>query len=123
MRLIPSLPRGEVIGLVGELGAGKTTFVQEVCKNFGVTDIIVSPTYSIENRYSTSDGIIIHHLDLFRLSPEADIEFLFEILGQKDRLIFVEWPERLQQVLENVHTFFKITIEENGSRTIEILQK
>jgi tRNA threonylcarbamoyladenosine biosynthesis protein TsaE len=122
-KLIPKFPKGEIIGLTGELGAGKTAFVQSVCSNLGLTQPIVSPTYSIENRYQCFDGTIIHHLDLYRLNPDADAEFILEILGQKERLIFIEWPERVLQVLENVHTFVNVTALENGSRNIEILQK
>ena len=118
--IIPNLPKGEIIGLVGELGAGKTTFVQSVCSNLLVSEPVVSPTYSIENRYTSPNGIIIHHLDLFRLNPEADLEFILELIGGQNRLIFIEWPDRVLQVLEKVHTFITIAVSKNGSRTIEI---
>ena len=121
--LIPNFPRGEIIGLVGELGAGKTAFVQSVCKNLKVAQPVLSPTYSIENRYDCPDETTVHHLDLFRLNIDADAEFLLEMLGDKDRLIFIEWPERVLQVLEKVHTFVKISSSENSSRTIEIIEK
>ena len=118
--IIPNLPKGQIIGLIGELGAGKTTFVQSVCSNLLVPESVVSPTYSIENRYTSANGIIIHHLDLFRLNPEADLEFILELIGGQNRLIFIEWPNRVLQVLEKVHTFITIAVSENGSRTIEI---
>ena len=121
--LIPGFPRGEIIGLIGELGAGKTTFVQSVCANLGVSEPVVSPTYSIENIYECPDETTVHHMDLFRLNLDADAEFLLEMLGDEDRLIFIEWPERVLQVLEKVHTFVTITSSENSSRTIEIRKK
>jgi tRNA threonylcarbamoyladenosine biosynthesis protein TsaE len=88
-RVAAELAAGDVVGVSGELGAGKTTFVRGACHALGCCGPITSPTFTIGHRY---DGV--SHLDLYRLEqvgPEdwAGLEPYFE-----DAVCFVEWPER-----------------------------
>ena len=83
------------IALVGDLGAGKTTFVRGVLRALGVTGAIKSPTYALVETYDTSKGDV-HHLDAYRIESVDDFEARggFEYF-QSPSIRFVEWPERL----------------------------
>ncbi len=83
------------IALVGDLGAGKTTFVRGVLRALGVTGAIKSPTYALVETYDTSKGEV-HHLDAYRIESVDDFEARggFEYF-QSPSIRFVEWPERL----------------------------
>ncbi len=119
IKLAPKLPRGVIIGLTGELGAGKTTLVQALCEALKIEDTVVSPTYSIENRYQGND-LTVHHLDLFRLKTDSDVEFLFDLVGDSKKLLLVEWPERVPQVSKAVGYKIEINTLENSAREIRI---
>lgn len=91
------VPLPLVIGLSGELGAGKTTFSQGLGEGFGVSEAMPSPTFTLINEYHTSRGKL-YHLDLYRLSELEELwELGFEeVLTQPDVLILVEWIDRFQ---------------------------
>ena len=77
--LVKHIDRGQVICLVGDLGAGKTTFTQFFCKELGVEDYVTSPTFNLMNAYSgvlKGAPIEIHHFDVYRI---FDAEEMFEI--------------------------------------------
>jgi len=103
------------VGLYGELGAGKSVFVRGVASFLGITEPIVSPTFTLVQEYPFSAGRLFH-LDLYRIDNEEDA-FNFGIedyFMQADSLTFVEWAERLPSLLPE--KTFKITfqhIEEN----------
>jgi tRNA threonylcarbamoyladenosine biosynthesis protein TsaE len=84
---------GDVVLLAGELGAGKTTFVRGACRALGVDGPITSPTFAIANRYPTDGGLIVAHVDLYRLASvdDEDPDLLDDYLGA-DRVAFIEWP-------------------------------
>ena len=82
---------GDVVGVAGELGAGKTTFVRGACRALGVTSPVTSPTFTIGHRYS--GDVEVSHLDLYRFAGISgaewgDLEPYFD-----DAIVFVEWPE------------------------------
>jgi tRNA threonylcarbamoyladenosine biosynthesis protein TsaE len=90
-RLARTLRPGDVVGVAGELGAGKTTFVRGAARALGVTGPISSPTFTIGHRYEAPTPVA--HLDLYRISgldPEewGDLEPYFD-----GTIAFVEWPE------------------------------
>lgn len=87
------LQAGSVVLLVGEMGAGKTTFVRGACRELGVTEPIASPTFTIAQRYQ-AENLEISHLDLYRLEHREDtiLEPLDEELAPQ-RIVFVEWPQ------------------------------
>ncbi len=101
--------KGICIALKGELGAGKTTFVQGFAKGLGVSEnyYITSPTFNIINQYPTNIFTLCH-LDLYRLGSVEELEYTgFDDLAEKNSILIIEWPELLEQIN------FKFDIEIN----------
>jgi tRNA threonylcarbamoyladenosine biosynthesis protein TsaE len=132
MRLGGALQAGDVICLQGDLGAGKTTFVQGIAQGWGSLDAVSSPTFIIVNVYRRGDEARLFHMDAYRLdsTPEAEELDLDAMLSQGALLI--EWPERMDGLIPLEHLWVHlehITEEEremrfraSGSRYDELLQ-
>jgi tRNA threonylcarbamoyladenosine biosynthesis protein TsaE len=85
----------KVFAFSGELGAGKTTFINAVCKYLGVNETVTSPTFSIIQEYYSEKKDVIYHLDMYRIKNiEEAIEAGVEDCLHSDKLCFVEWPEK-----------------------------
>ena len=98
-RLGGALQAGDVICLQGELGAGKTTFVQGIAQGWGSLDSVSSPTFILVNMYRRADQSQLFHMDAYRLesTPEAEELDLDSMLTQGALLI--EWPERMNGLI------------------------
>jgi tRNA threonylcarbamoyladenosine biosynthesis protein TsaE len=110
---IPLLPI--TITLSGELGAGKTTFVQGFAKALGIRDTLASPTYALEQRYATPRGELLH-IDLYRLPPDQAEKILH---GSDDfrGIRCIEWSERVAHTdLLTTIPLIRISIAETDSR-------
>lgn len=83
-----------VVTISGELGAGKTTLVRAICRGYGVTEDVTSPTFALVHRYAAPRSPVFH-LDLYRLRDASDLTNIGwdEILAD-DALVLIEWPER-----------------------------
>ncbi len=109
------LKGGEIICLSGELGAGKTTFVQGIASGLGITSRVVSPTFIIMRDYPfVRDGKTMHfyHVDLYRLESNVEEEVfnlgIFDLWGKPENIFVVEWAEKLKELPTNAQ---KIQIE------------
>jgi len=93
------LKGGEIIGLSGELGGGKTTFVKGLAKGLGIKETVTSPTFALIKDY----GKLIH-IDLYRLLKKTEIGSLglSDYLGQKDKICVIEWAEKIKDMLEKM---------------------
>ena len=92
-----------VITLTGELGAGKTTLAQSICRGYGVTSEVTSPTYALVQEYSAPRSAVFH-IDLYRLdSPEQLTNLGWDEIISSRALILVEWPERAGKRLPEDH--------------------
>jgi tRNA threonylcarbamoyladenosine biosynthesis protein TsaE len=92
-----------LITLTGDLGTGKTTLAQSICRGYGVAGDITSPTYSLVHEYSAPRSAVFH-IDLYRLESPGELTNLGwdEIIGSRS-LILVEWPERAGDLLPEEH--------------------
>jgi tRNA threonylcarbamoyladenosine biosynthesis protein TsaE len=95
MRLGGALRAGDLICLQGDLGAGKTTFVQGIAQGWGSLDSVSSPTFILVNIYRHADGSQLFHMDAYRLdsTPEAEELDLDSMLAEG--ALIIEWPERM----------------------------
>lgn len=90
---------GEVVYLLGDLGAGKTTFSQMLLKAAGVTEPVKSPTYTLYETYEGGENGFVH-MDLYRLTDPEELYFLgLEELVDGRRILLVEWPNKGRGVL------------------------
>ncbi len=114
---------GGIILLSGELGAGKTTFIQGFIKSFGIKNHINSPTFLIVKQYAIPNSErLIFHLDLYRLEQPINLKEsgISEILETSDQnIVLIEWPEKLGQNLPE--KFIKITIEKPTESTRQFI--
>lgn len=112
-----------VYAFYGEMGAGKTTFINALCKELGVEDDTTnSPSFSIINEYrSDTTAELIYHFDLYRLeSIEEAFDIGVEDYFDSGALCFLEWPERIADILPNDTVKVSITVNDDDSRTITI---
>ena len=93
------LEPGDVISLTGELGAGKTTFVQGAAEALGVTSPVVSPTFTLIREYAGTE-LTIYHVDVYRLERLQDvIDLGFEEMTDSGGITFVEWGDAIEALL------------------------
>ena len=106
---------------VGEMGAGKTTIIQKILNLNGVKNLQGSPTYSIINEYETEEGMILYHLDCYRIKNNAEaFELGIEELLSKKNPIFIEWPKKINAFLPSDTIWVHLEVSGNHTRIIEI---
>lgn len=147
-KLKPAKDKATVVGLYGDLGAGKTTFTQAVGKILKIKRKVNSPTFVIMKKYkitklATSENFLanktnpvfagenlqkwpafkyLFHMDAYRLKNEKELLHLAwdEIMDSKANLVFIEWPENIIKAIPKKHYKIKISHEKNNARKFEI---
>ncbi len=128
-KISPKESSATVVGLYGNLGAGKTAFTKAVAKVLGVSDNVTSPTFVIEKIYDLSNVVhrthkfdFLIHIDAYRLEKEEELLHLGweEIISEPKNLILIEWPERVSGIMpEHIRVRFR-TLDDINSREIEV---
>lgn len=116
---------GSVLALYGDLGSGKTTFVQGLTQGLGIKKRVISPTFIILRSYDIKNtnkkSKMFYHADLYRIYDEKDIEEigLKEIMNDAQNIIAIEWPEKIEKILpeKRINIFFEY-IDENKRKVI-----
>ena len=121
-RLGRALPPRTVLAFEGDLGAGKTTFIQAIARGLGVAGTPTSPTYALVHRYPGRRGPVFH-LDCYRLrSPEEAADLDWESLEAEGDAILVEWPEQAGAWLPAPARRFRLHhLADESRRGLEIL--
>ena len=118
--IAPAFGSGDVVSLTGDLGAGKTTFVQGVARALGVTDRVVSPTFTLVREYEST--LPIYHFDVYRLDHLQDVLDLgFEEILDLGGIVFIEWGDAIEALLPEAYLQIELTIPgEDSRRRVEI---
>ncbi len=123
-QFVEAMGDNTVFAFYGKMGAGKTTFIKEVCKLLGVTDNITSPTFAIVNEYrSDIAGELIYHFDFYRIKKLEEVYDLgYEDYFYSGAVCFIEWPELIEELLPG--NTIKVTIEEeaDGARVLTMTE-
>ena len=110
-----------VIELVGDVGAGKTTFTKGLARGLEITEEITSPTFTISKVYENSRGQKLVHYDFYRLeNPGIMVEDLFENLHDPRTVTVIEWADTVSEILPANHLRLEILINDDGSRTLNL---
>jgi tRNA threonylcarbamoyladenosine biosynthesis protein TsaE len=104
-----------VLGLVGDLGGGKTTFLQGFAKGLGIKQKVLSPTFVIQKRFGN-----FYHIDAYRLKDHKDIlELDFEkIILDPKNIVAIEWPEKIKKVLPKNTIYIEFKFIDEKTREI-----
>jgi tRNA threonylcarbamoyladenosine biosynthesis protein TsaE len=107
------LAPGDVVSLTGDLGAGKTTFVQGAANGLGVSEPVLSPTFMLVREYEGRPPV--YHLDVYRLERMQDVMDLgFDEMLEAGHIVFIEWGDAIEALLPESHLQVEITIPEDG---------
>ena len=120
---VPLMDDASVIAFYGDMGAGKTTFINALCCRLGVTeDVANSPSFSIANEYrSDTTAELIYHFDMYRLNNlEEALDMGIEDYFDSGALCLIEWPERIEELLPDDALKVKLWVNDDDSRTMQI---
>lgn len=116
--LLKNFSSCRVFAFYGEMGAGKTTIIKEICRQLGVKENeMSSPTFALINEYRSAEGIQVFHFDFYRIKDEAEVFDLgYEDYFYSGNYCFIEWPEKIPNILPA--NCVKVQIKVEGERRI-----
>ncbi len=116
-------PAARVYALEGQMGAGKTTFIKQLCEQMGSADVVNSPTFAIVNVYDVTQPYQgeVYHFDCYRLKDIREaMDFGAEEYLYSGNYCFIEWPTIIEPLLPDNTVWVKIVPQENGDRQLTI---
>lgn len=124
--LLEDVTKGDaagVLALTGDLGVGKTALVKAIARTLGIAEHITSPTFVIMKSYSVIGHAhlkTLTHIDAYRIDTEDEMRVLglAALMKDSERLICIEWPERIQGLIPPQAQTISLTLEKGGERTI-----
>lgn len=119
--LAAHLPAKFCVELIGDVGAGKTTFTQNIVSALGSSDEVTSPSFTINNRYRLADGREVSHYDFYRLGEAGVLsQELVEDLTDPNTCVIMEWAEAVDQILPEQRLQITIKTATDGTRHVTI---
>lgn len=119
-KIAATLKGGEVFELIGDVGAGKTTFVKGLAVGLGIEDDVQSPSFTISRMYDARDGLQLAHYDFYRLSdPGIMANELQEMVDDPTTITVIEWADIVEGVLPEGHFRLRFSAPTETSRRIE----
>ena len=120
LKTAESLKKGDCLALIGDLGTGKTTFTKKICKYFGVTENIKSPTFNYVIEYNS--GVIpIYHFDVYRLLDPSEVyDIGYEDYLYNDGIAIIEWADKIIDELPENALFIEFIYNDDSSRKVSI---
>ena len=120
-KITPSQSTATVIELIGDVGAGKTTFTRGLAKGLGVLDTVTSPSFTISKSYALPDGGKLIHYDFYRLpDPGIMLDDLSENLQDPQNIVVIEWGESTTDFLPTNRTIIHINYSNDNTREIKL---
>jgi tRNA threonylcarbamoyladenosine biosynthesis protein TsaE len=118
---ILSQSKSKTLLFYGEMGAGKTTLIKEICSLLDIEDKISSPTFSLVNEYKSRQGESVYHFDFYRIEDEEEaMDIGFEEYIDSEKWCLIEWPQNIENLLPLKSSAIQIQILENGNRSLTI---
>ena len=120
-KVAKSLENGGVLGLIGNLGTGKTTFTKSICKCFGITENVKSPTFTYVIEY-TSGKRPVYHFDVYRIMNPGEVyQTGFEdYIGEEGSIVIVEWADNIIDEMPKNTVYVEIEHNDEDTRRISI---
>ena len=110
-----------VVELIGDVGAGKTTFTRGLAEGLKAKTPVTSPSFTISKSYALPDGKTLIHYDFYRLpDPGLMVEDLAENLANKNNIVVIEWGNSIADILPKNHTIIKINYNDDDTREVTI---
>ncbi len=119
-KIVASNPE-KVILFNGEMGSGKTTLIKTLCAVLGVKDATSSPTFSLVNEYEIASNQFIYHFDVYRLKSQTEaLDMGIEEYLYSGNWCFIEWAEKIPDLIPENHSVITISVEDDGKRILEL---
>ncbi len=114
----------KVFTFSGDLGAGKTTLIKEICNQLEVLDTVSSPTFGLVNVYHTKAEEDLYHFDCYRLNDVAEVyDIGFEEYMDSGNICLIEWPDVVETLLPEHYVSINITHKKDGERIFDIQER
>lgn len=119
--LAEKLRNGGCLGLIGDLGAGKTTFTKKICECYNITENVKSPTFTYVIEYTSGD-LPVYHFDVYRISdPEEIYEIGFEdYIGEDGSVVIIEWADKILEEMPEDAVFVEINHYSDAAREVAV---
>jgi len=113
---------GKILCFHGEMGVGKTTLIKALVKELGAVDLGSSPTFGLVNEYrNAQDVLVAHHFDFYRLEDGMEaLDMGFEEYLNRDNWVFIEWPERVANLIPGDAVGLFLQFIDESTRSVEL---
>lgn len=117
--ILDAFPQERIFALYGKMGAGKTTLIKAFTEVMKSPDVASSPTFSLVNEYEDQQGTPFYHFDFYRIECLEEVfDFGFEEYVYSGNYCFLEWPERISQLLPETYVYISIEVNEEEERLV-----